>query len=77
MTKNTMLVAILGPVACISILTVVYILDDSIRTEEDVERYLGLSVFGVVPVSTELNSYIKSTGTVNENGKELLEMPKV
>ena len=62
LVKNTALAAIMGMVLCISILTILCVLDDTIRTEENVERYFGLSVLGMVPVSTELNSYIKSTG---------------
>ena len=48
--------AVIGLLIAGGILTVIYILDDSIRTEEDVERYLGLSVIGVVPEHQNLDS---------------------
>jgi len=51
--KNTVLAAAVGLVAAIGVLVLICILDDSIRTEEDVEKYLGLSVLGVIPVSAE------------------------
>jgi len=54
--KNTALAAILGAVAAIGILTVLYIMDDTIRTEEDVERYLNISVIGVMPISSDLGT---------------------
>lgn len=52
--KNTLLVAVLGAIAVTFIFAIVFILDDAIRTEEDVERYLGLNTLGVIPVSSDL-----------------------
>lgn len=70
LVKNTALAAIFGVVLCVGVLTVIYALDDSIRTEEDVERYLGLSVLGVVPVSSEMNAYIMSTKAPGNSAKK-------
>ena len=53
--KNTAIAALLGLVAVAGVYVVIFMLDDTIRTEEDVERYLGLSTVGVIPLSTELN----------------------
>ena len=53
--RNTLLAALLGAFAVVAAYAVVFILDDTIRTEEDVERYLGLSVLGLIPESQELN----------------------
>ena len=53
--RNTALAALLGLVGAVAVLSVVFVLDDTIRTEEDVERYLGLSTMGVIPESDELN----------------------
>ena len=52
--NNILLAAILGLLASGSIYTVRFVLDDTIRTEEDVERYLNLSVLAVIPESEEL-----------------------
>ena len=60
--KNTVIVALLGLVAVIGVYVVVFLLDDTIRTEEDVEKYLGLSTVGVIPLSNELNVMSKYTG---------------
>ena len=54
--KNVFLAAVIGLVASVGVLTVVFALDDSIRSEEDVERYLGLSVFGVIPESDDIDT---------------------
>ncbi len=57
--KAVLLAAVLGLVAAVGVMTVMFILDDSIRTEEDVERYLGLSVLGVIPDCRDINSAIE------------------
>lgn len=48
--------AILGMLACGILYTVRFILDDTIRTEQDVERYLNLSVLAMIPESEELQT---------------------
>lgn len=58
--RNTGLAAVLGVVVAIVVLALIYILDDSIRTEEDVEHYLGLSVLGVIPESGDMNTSVES-----------------
>ncbi len=66
--RNTVLVAALGVLAAIGVLVVIYVLDDTIRTEQDVERYLGLSVLGVIPQSAELAIFTKNTGSSGKSG---------
>lgn len=61
--KNTVLAAAVGMIAAIAVFVVIYMVDDTIRTEEDVERYLGLSVMGVIPASKDL-------GTATEKNKK-------
>ena len=59
-TGNTFISALLGAVISMGALVVVYVLDDTIRTEEDVERDLGLGSLGVSPVSAELGTAKKT-----------------
>lgn len=54
--RNTALAGILGLVLTVGIYTVIFILDDTIRTEEDVMRYLGLGTLGVIPVSLDMGA---------------------
>lgn len=56
-TRNAILAAVVGMVLSIGVLTVLFICDDTIRTEEDVERYLSLSTLGVIPMSSELEVF--------------------
>lgn len=54
--KNTLIAGLLGAVLIVGVLVVIYMLDDTIKTEEDVERYLGLGVLGVIPMTEELEN---------------------
>lgn len=51
---NTLLAAFIGLAVTVVVLTVIFVMDDAIRTEEDVERHLGLGTLGVIPVSGDL-----------------------
>lgn len=55
-TQYTLMAAVIGLIVVLVALTVVYVLDDTIRTEEDVARYLNLSVMGVIPLDAALES---------------------
>lgn len=54
--KTTLLWTVIGLIAAVGVLTVIFVLDDAIRTEEDVERYLGLGTLGIIPISNELTT---------------------
>ena len=58
--RNATVAAILGLVAAISIMVIVFLMDDSIRSETDIEHYLGLGTLAEIPVSDELNLAKKS-----------------
>lgn len=48
--KNTAIGAILGFLLAAGLFVVLYLLDDSIKTEDDVEKYLGLNTLGTIPM---------------------------
>lgn len=52
--RNATVAAILGLVIAVSVMVVVFLMDDSIRNETDMEHYLGLSTLAEIPVSDEL-----------------------
>ncbi len=52
--KYAILFALLGTLLCIAAYVIVFVKDDTIRTEEDVSRYLGLSTLGTIPNSDVL-----------------------
>ena len=55
--KNMILAGALGFIIAIGVYIVIYLADDTIRNEDDVERYLGLSVLGVIPLSEEIAKF--------------------
>ena len=53
LTKNTMVGFLAGALLVCVIIVVLELLNDSIQTEEDIERYLGVPTLAVVPDKTE------------------------
>lgn len=49
MYKNVMMGILLGIVLCCGIICVITIMDDTIKSEEDLEKYLGITVLASVP----------------------------
>lgn len=47
--KNCMMGALIGLVISAGIIIAIYLLNDRIRTEEDVEKYLGITTLGAIP----------------------------
>ncbi len=48
--KNTVLGGMLGVILTIGVLVLIYLLDDTIKNQEEVEKYLGLTVLTNVPL---------------------------
>lgn len=59
-TRDTILAAAIGLVLSAAALVVLFLLDDTIRSEDDVERYLGLSTLTAITLSPDLASDSKS-----------------
>ena len=54
-TKRTAVIAAaMGMALSVAVLVVIFLLDDTIRTEDDVQNYLGLSTLATIPVSDDL-----------------------
>lgn len=49
-TKNAIMGALVGFVLSAGIIIVLFLLDDSIQTSEDVERYIGINTLGIIPL---------------------------
>ena len=63
--KNGLIGAIAGAFIAIVIIIIVYLTNDTIQTSEDVERYLGVSTLGIIPLA---EGQIKSKKK-NKNGR--------
>lgn len=51
--KNGMIAGLLGCFLAVAIILIGYISNDTIKTSEDVERYLGLSTLGTIPLNKD------------------------
>ncbi|BCJ97352.1 YveK family protein [Anaerocolumna chitinilytica] len=50
--KNTIIGALIGILLSGGIIVVLYLLDDTIKDSEDIEKYLGLHTLGLIPIET-------------------------
>ncbi len=57
--RNTIIAALLGLVVSCAIIIIVNITNDTIKTADDVEKYLGVSVLAVIPVFDNDNNTAK------------------
>ena len=85
-TKYTVLAVAIGIVLSAIIIVICYLLDDTIKSSEDIEKYLGLSTLALIPLNTgeELSkkgdrrgSERRSARTEEESGvnKETVKAP--
>ena len=71
MMKNILLGALLGLVAMLAVLTVIYLLDDTIKTAEDVEREFGVMPLSVVPEG-DIKGFSDNGGSSEKTGRSRL-----
>ena len=57
-TKTTAMGILLGMILCAGVVVAKALMDDTIRSEEDIEKYLGLSTLSVIP---DRKDYINGT----------------
>lgn len=55
----TLIGGLLGLFVCAAILVIQYLLDDTIKSAEDVERYLGISTLAMIPVVEQNDKHKK------------------
>lgn len=60
--KNVVIGGFLGCLLAVAIILLKFIMDDTIKTPDDVEKYLGLSVLGSVPIKPGAQKAKKKTG---------------
>lgn len=66
-SKWALIGALLGALLVGGIVTLQYILDDTIKTSEDVEQYLGLSTLALIPLDENIGGAEKSKGKKKKN----------
>ncbi|MCR5202296.1 MAG: polysaccharide export protein [Lachnospiraceae bacterium] len=62
--KNTVIAALIGAVLCAGIIIVRFLLDDTIKSSDDIEKYLGINTLAILPVDSAM---------LSEQEREILE----
>ena len=57
--KNGVIGGLLGILLAAAVVLIVYLTNDTVKTPEDVEKYLGLSVLGTIPYSSKMGKKSK------------------
>ncbi|MCR4851771.1 MAG: protein-tyrosine kinase [Lachnospiraceae bacterium] len=58
-SKWTMIGALAGVLLVCAVLLIGYLIDDTIKSTEDIEKYLGLSTLALIPMEEKLNNNTK------------------
>lgn len=69
----TLIGALLGVFACAAILVIQYLLDDTIKSAEDVERYLGLSTLAMIPIAEQNDKHKKKKSHSEHFSSEMVK----
>lgn len=68
--KNAVMGALIGFIIAAAIVIVRYLLDDTIKTPDDVERYLGLSVLASIPYDESIDTGRKGKRRSRRKGRK-------
>lgn len=73
-SKWALIGALLGALLVGGIVTLQYILDDTIKTSEDIEQYLGLSTLALIPLDENIGGAEKGKKKKNKNNDKRATM---
>lgn len=76
-SKWALIGALLGALLVGGIVTLQYILDDTIKTSEDIEQYLGLSTLALIPLDENIGGAEKGKKKKNKNNGKRAAMQQV
>lgn len=74
--KNSVIGALIGFVISIAIIIIRYLLDDTIKTPDDIERYLGLSVLASIPYDETIDTGKKGRKNRKANYSNIITKTK-
>lgn len=57
--KNAVIAGLVGIILAMAVVVVRFLMNDTITTSEDVERYLGMSTLALIPLSDELDDSVE------------------
>ena len=62
--RNVLIGGAIGVVLAAAICIVLHLMDDTIKSSEDIEKYLGLSTLGLIPIEEESNVNTEKSNTM-------------
>lgn len=75
-SKWAMMGALLGALLVAGVVTLQYILDDTIKTSEDIEQYLGLSTLALIPLDENIGGAEKGKKKKTKNNDKRAAMQR-
>lgn len=70
--KNVLIGGILGLIISVGIIVLIFVLDDTVKTPDDVEQYLGLNVLTSIPLQAGTEKVKKSKKVRGKTAKKLM-----
>jgi capsular polysaccharide biosynthesis protein len=70
--KNTLLGGMVGLALTSLISVIIYMMNDTIKTSEDIEKHLGITTLGIIPLEEGTNKKIKKVKLGRRNRKAVL-----
>ena len=67
--KYTAIGLVLGFILAVGVILIIYLTNDKIRTPEDIEKYLGISTLGSIPVDESMVENVKKKNKRNMSKK--------
>lgn len=69
-TKNTLIGFLVGAFLACAVIVVLELLDDTIQTEEDIQRYLGVPTLALVPDKSEIQKKAKTEKSIGKQRRK-------
>ncbi|MGN0132752.1 MAG: YveK family protein [Lachnospiraceae bacterium] len=61
--KNVVIGALISFLLAAAVIIIIYLLDDTIKSPDDIERYLGISLLGTIPLDESLSKKKRQNGS--------------
>lgn len=68
--KNALIAFVLGLIIAIAVVVIRFVMNDTINTSEDIEKYLGISTLALIPLSEELDDSTDHSSTKKKKRKQ-------
>jgi capsular polysaccharide biosynthesis protein len=70
--RNTLLGGMVGFALASFICVMIYLMNDTIKTTEDIEKHLGITTLGIIPLEEGVNKKFRKVKQSRRNRKAVL-----